>query len=461
LEKQTNVKFPEKFLWGSSTNAQQFEGGWDENGKGVSIADVRSLDMKTKTPSNFDDFKTASDHYHHFKEDIAYYGEMGFSLYRFTISWTRIFPTGHEREPNENGIKFYDKMLCELEKYHILPVVTLYAYDMPVTLSKEYNGWEDRRVIDDYIKYAKAVITRFKGRVKYWIPFNEQNAITFDQAYMTGYQCKDKTEQFSVEHNFALAWAECTKLVHEIDPDAKTGGNLCNAVFYPKTCNPADIEACDERIKTWGYAYSDLFCRKTYSPFFLNRFKGINISGIIKEGDMDIIRSAEPNFLSLTYYMSTVVDSSDKEDKSLNKIPNPYINQTEWGWNIDPYGFKHYLEDFWHIYQMPILITENGLGHIDTIERDGSINDEYRIEYLAEHIARMKESLEDGVQIIGYLTWSATDLYSTREGFEKRYGFVYVDKKNLSRTPKNSFYWYKKVIESNGADLSYRKGQEK
>ena len=181
-------------MWGSSTNAQQFEGGWNENGKGISIADVRSLKLETKTFSNFDDFKTASDHYHRFKEDIAYYGEMGFSLYRFTISWTRIFPTGHETEPNEAGLKFYDSMLSELENYHIQPVVTLYAYDMPVVLSKEYDGWKDRRVVGDYIKYAKAVIMRFKGRVKYWIPFNEQNAVMADHAYMTGYKCKNKEE---------------------------------------------------------------------------------------------------------------------------------------------------------------------------------------------------------------------------------------------------------------------------
>ena len=456
-----NKTFPENFLWGSSTNAQQFEGGWNENGKGISIADVRSLKLETKTFSNFDDFKTASDHYHRFKEDIAYYGEMGFSLYRFTISWTRIFPTGHETEPNEAGLKFYDSMLSELENYHIQPVVTLYAYDMPVVLSKEYDGWKDRRVVGDYIKYAKAVIMRFKGRVKYWIPFNEQNAVMADHAYMTGYKCKNKEELFSMEHNFALAWAACTKLVHEIDPAAKTGGNLCNSVFYPKTCNPADVEACDERSKMWGYAYSDLFCRKTYSALFLNRFKDVQISEIIKEGDMDIINGAEPDFLSLTYYMSTVIDGSDKDGQSLNRNHNPYVSQTEWGWDIDPYGFKHYLEDFWHRYQMPILVTENGLGHIDTAESDGSINDEYRIKYLAEHIERMREAIEDGVNVIGYLTWSATDLYSTREGFEKRYGFVYVDKKDLSRKRKNSFYWYKKVIESNGSDLSYKKGQEK
>lgn len=449
------TNFPKGFLWGSSTNAQQFEGGWNEGGKGVSIADVRKIPMKKRAASNFDDFKVAADHYNHMEEDIDFYGEMGFSLYRFTIGWTRIFPTGHESEPNEEGLAFYDRMLTKLEQYHIQPVVTLYAYDMPEVLSKEYNGWLDRHVVNDYLKYARTVITRFKGRVKYWIPFNEQNAISKDQEYMTGYKCKDQKEVFRMEHNFALAWAQCTQLVHEIDPEAKTGGNLCNSVMYPYSCNPTDVEKCDEAMKIMGYSFADLFCRKQYSPYYLNLFKDFDLSDVILNGDMDIIKAAQPDFLSLTYYMSNVVSVQPAEENEvLSMIPNPYTKQSEWGWNIDPYGFKHYLEDFYHRYQMPILITENGLGHTDVLESDGSINDDYRIEYLAAHIQRMKEAIEDGVDIIGYLTWSATDLHSTREGFDKRYGFVYVDKTDLKRRPKKSFNWYKKVIASNGADLS-------
>lgn len=453
------MSFPKGFLWGSSTNAQQFEGGWNEGGKGVSIADVRVIPGMPEE-SNFDDFKIASKHFYHYKEDIAYYGEMGFGIYRFTIAWPRIFPNGNDLKPNEEGLAFYDAILTELEKYNIQPVVTLYAYDMPVNLLKEYNGWMSRQCIDDYLRYVETVVTRYKGRVKYWVPFNEQNCLSVDEEYMTGYKVKNEKERFQLEHNFNLAYAKTTKLVHKIDPEAKTGGNLANTSVYPYSCKPKDVEAADQFSYGFGYAFADVFARKQYSAYYLKQFAKYDLSDIILDGDMDIIASAEPDFVSLTYYMSGVV-KSDGENKGFSvnpvnpvKDPNPYTEQTEWGWNIDPYGFKHLLMDFYHRYQVPILILENGLGHRDVVEEDGSINDDYRIEYLKAHIEKMKEAVEEGVDIIGYLTWSATDLYSTREGFVKRYGFVHVDQDdNLKRSRKKSFYWYKKVISSNGEDL--------
>jgi 6-phospho-beta-glucosidase len=452
------ARFPNGFLWGSSTNAQQFEGGWNEGGKGVSIADVRKVSiMGTDTaPAHFDDFKVASDHYHHLEEDIAWYGKMGFTLYRFTISWSRIYPTGYEENPNEEGLAFYDRMLVELEKYHINPVVTLYAYDMPQKLSEEYSGWLDRRVVDAYIKYARTVITRYKGRIKFWIPFNEQNCIVLDQGYMTGYQAKDEKEKIQITHNFNIAWALCTKLVHEIDPAAKTGGNLMNICPYPETCNPADVEAADRMMISLGYSFGDLFCRKIYSPYFINYVAGgqCSLDNVLLPGDLEIIACAEPDFLSITYYMSNVISAAKKGKGMMMSIANPYTGQTEWGWNIDPYGFQRFIEDFWHRYQMPILITENGLGHTDTLGADGTVKDDYRIKYLSDHIERMGRAIANGAEIIGYLTWSAIDLYSTHEGFEKRYGFVYVDKVDLKRYPKKSLEWYKKVIAGNGEDLT-------
>lgn len=446
--------FSKDFLWGSSTNAQQFEGAWNEGGKGVSIADVRVI-PGMPADANFNEFKMAAQHYHNFKEDIAHYGEMGFGIYRFTIAWSRIFPNGNDEEANEEGLAFYDAMLTELEKYNIKPVVTLYAYDMPINLLKEYNGWMSRQCVTDYLKYVETVIDRYKGRVKYWVPFNEQNCLAFDQEYMTGYSAKNKKEVFQIEHNFNLAYAQTTRLVHKIDPEAKTGGNICNTCVYPYSCNPKDVEAADEFAQVFGYSFADIFVRKQYTKFYLKQFEDFDTSDIILDGDMDIIASSEPDFLSLTYYMSSAIKASGKEI-SLESIKsaNPYIKQTEWGWNIDSYGFKHFLVDFYHRYQIPILILENGLGHRDKVEEDGSIIDDYRIEYLRTHIKRMKEAVVEGVDMIGYLTWSATDLYSTREGFEKRYGFVHVDKdNNLKRTPKKSFYWYKKVIKTNGEDL--------
>lgn len=442
------------FKWGSSTNAQQFEGGYKEGGKGLSIADIRKISNMPED-SSFDDFKVASDHYHHVEEDIKYYGEMGFQIYRFTISWSRIFPNGNDEVPNEEGLKFYDDMITELEKYNIEPVVTLYAYDLPLHLLEEYNGWMSRKCIDDYLNYVKTVVTRFKGRVKYWVPFNEQNFLLMDSEYMTGYKAKDKVEIFKLEHHFNLAYAQATKLIHAIDPKAKTGGNVGNTCFYPKTCNPKDVEACDEMKFMMGYNFADIYFRGQYTKRYLKQLDGADISGIILKGDMDIIASSEPDFLSTTYYMSSAI-SGDMKLGTMNvlKSANPYVKQTEWGWNIDPYGFKHMLTEFYHRYQLPILILENGLGHRDTIEQDGSINDDYRINYLRDHICRMIEAVDEGIEIIGYLTWSATDLYSTREGFEKRYGFVYIDKNNkLERKKKKSFEWYRKVIESNGENL--------
>lgn len=446
--------FHKNFLWGSSTNAQQFEGGHNEGGKGQSIADVRNI-SSLKEAADFEGFKNASDHYHRYKEDIKYYGEMGFSIYRFTIAWSRIFPNGNDKVPNQEGLNFYANILSELEKYNIQPVVTLYAYDLPKHLLDEYNGWLDRRCIDDYLKYVETVVTAFKGRVKFWVPFNEQNHASFDAEYMTGYKEKNITETFAIVHHFNLSYARATKLIHSVDPEAKVGANIGNACFYPKTCNPLDVKLADDLGYKIGYGNSDVYYRGTYTKRYLMDFKGADFDCIIKEKDLEIIASSEPDFQSLTYYFSIPVDHTKYKGNLRNciKDPNPYTNQTEWGWNIEAYGFKHLLDDYYHRYQKPILILENGLGYKDILE-NGTVNDDYRIDYLRDHIKWMKQSIDEGADVIGYLTWSAIDLYSTRDGFEKRYGFVYVDKDDdFKRIKKKSFYWYKKVIETNGEKL--------
>lgn len=449
--------FKKDFKWGSSTNAQQFEGGANEGGKGISIADVRVIPGIDKD-ANFDDFKVASDHYHRVKEDIALYAEMGFSMYRFTIAWTRIFPNGDDAEPNAEGIKFYSEMLDELEKYNITPVVTLYCYDLPLNLLKKYNGFMSREIVNDYLRYAETVVSAFKGRVKYWIPFNEQNFIILDSEYMSGYKAKNKEEVFRLQHHFNLCYAKVTRLIHEIDPQAKVGGNLGNVCLYPFNCDPVNVKAADEMIYSGGLGFADALFRGKYSGFFLKEYEGIDFDSIILDGDLETMKQAEPDFMALCYYLSAAIEDKSFESKVNNGVitKNPYIDATEWKWPIDPYGFKHYLHDYYHRYQLPILITENGMGARDTLLPDGTIDDEYRIKYMADHIASMKEAVEEGVDMIGYLSWSAIDLYSTREGFEKRYGFVYVDKNNdLKRIKKRSFYWYKKVIETNGDDLTF------
>jgi len=351
-------------------------------------------------------------------------------------------------------LNYYSAMLDELEKFNIKPVVTLYAYDMPLALLTKYKGWMSRECIDAYLHYVEIVVTRFKGRVSYWVPFNEQNFLSFDSEYMSGYKAQNIEEIFCLEHHFNLAYAKATVLIHGIDPLAKTGGNVGNMCPYPFSCNPLDVEACDQFAYGMGYSFADIYVRGQYSKFYLKKYRDLDLSKIILPGDLDAIKNVQPDFLSITYYMSSAIASESKNGLGGLKAKNPYVSQTEWGWNIDPYGFKHFIMDFYHRYQIPILILENGLGHRDTVEPDGSINDDYRIEYLKSHIERMYEAEDEGADIIGYLTWSATDLYSTREGFNKRYGFVYVDKQSMTRSKKKSFHWYKKVIATNGENLS-------
>ena len=445
------TKFHDGFLWGSSTNAQQFEGGYKKGGKGLSIADVRVIPNMPKE-ADFEKFKIGSDHFTHVEEDIAYLGQMGMQIYRFTMGWSRIFPNGNEKQPNQEGLDFYDKVITELEKYHIQSVVTLYAYDMPLNLLNEYNGFASRRIIDDYLNYVRTVVSYFKGRVKYWVPFNEQNFLSFDSEYMCGTKANNATELFTLEHHFNLCCAKATKLIHLCDPLAQTGGNMGNSCFVPYSCNPIDVEATDEIAQTISYDFGDMCVRGEYSQHYLNRFKDIDLTKIVLPGDMQAISEVEPDFLSITYYMSSAIQGGSAGMNAI-KAKNPFVQQTEWGWNIDPYGLKHFIIDMTHRYQIPLLILENGLGHRDEVEKDGSVNDDYRIEYLRNHIKRMTEAEDNGAEIIGYLTWSAIDLYSTREGFDKRYGFVYVDKETLKRSPKKSLGWYKKVIKTNGSDL--------
>ncbi|NMC46587.1 MAG: glycoside hydrolase family 1 protein [Chloroflexi bacterium] len=454
-------KFPKNFLWGSSTNAQQFEGGRDEDGTGLSIADVRSHfgsgDNENPHPdSNFDDFKTASDHYHHLDEDIDLYGEMGFGIYRFSMSWTRIFPNGDDKEPNQAGLDFYDRMLTALERNHIQPICTLYAYDLPQALVEKYGGFLDRRCVDAYARYVDTVTKYFKGRIKYYVTFNEQNTMVWIPYYTAGVEIKDSTDLFKFDHHINLAFARAVGIVHENDPEAQVGGNICNTCFYPMTCKPEDVAEADASSYK-AYAYGDIFCRGVYPKFYLNRFGNVDFESVIQPGDLELIAGAgtQTDFLSLTYYMSNISSQEGSGDTLLDtKRSNPYLPKTIYGWTIDPYGFYHYLMDFSHRYQKPILILENGMGTPDVLEKDGSVHDDYRIDYLRAHINKMADAIKDGVEMIGYCTWSATDLYSTHEGFEKRYGFVYVDKNDdLKRYRKDSFYWYKKVIVSNGEDL--------
>jgi 6-phospho-beta-glucosidase len=447
--------FPKDFLWGSSTNAQQFEGGRSEGDTGVSIADVRSIPAGPE--SSFDKFKVAADHYHHLDEDIDLYGEMGFQIYRFSLSWTRIFPNGNDDKPNQAGLDFYDHMLAKLEQYGIKPVCTLYAYDLPQHLIDEYGGFLDRRIIDDYARYVQTVVSHFKGRIAYYVPFNETNCIWLDKEYMTGNHPENDTQLLTMMHNITMCYARAVETVHALDKGAKVGSNIANNISYPASPNPADVEECERMRYFFGWGYADVANRGYYPKYFLNRFEVDDVDAIITPEDKAYMsRVIKPDFQSLTYYFTTVIGAGEDGKNAMSVgHPNPYVPATEWGWSIDPYGYYSMLMEYWHRYQLPILILENGLGHRDELAADGHVHDQNRIAYLRAHIERMGQAIDDGVQMEGYCTWSATDLYSTRNGFGKRYGFVYVDQDHdFRRIRKDSFFWYKKVIATNGADLS-------
>lgn len=461
-------KLPDSFMWGSSTNAQQFEGGFDQDGKGLSISDTRVL------KNGYSNFKVASDHYHHMEEDLDLYQEMGFTIYRFSIAWTRIYPTGEETSPNEKGLAFYDRMVDGLLKRGITPVATLYAYDLPQALLDKYNGFLDRKVIDLYIQYVSTIFTHFKGRIKYYTPFNEPNLFHIDQEYIAGNKDLSDKETWQIEHHLTLAYARCVNACHEIDPSAKIGPNCATQITYPATCNPKDAREAMRQMYMTNWAYLDTYCRGGYPQYFLNYLEELDVMPQMEPGDKELIASVKPDLISTTYY-ATGVASSSKLEKPLKQAPapkevqealvqyngnilNPYCDETEWGWIIDPDGFYYQLMEIYHRYQLPILILENGMGATEELDANNKVHDDYRIAYLARHIACMKQAVADGVNLLGYLTWSAHDLHSTREGFVKRYGFIYVDRyehslRTLKRYKKKSFYWYKKVIASHGEDL--------
>lgn len=461
-------QLPKSFMWGSSTNAQQFEGAWDVDNKGVSISDARIL------KNGYSNFHIASDHYHHLEEDLDLYQEIGFTIYRFSISWTRIYPTGEEETPNQKGLEFYDRMVDGLIKRGITPVATLYAYDLPQILQDKYGGFMDRKVIDLYEKYVRTIFEYFKGRIQYYTPFNEPNLFPQEPEYSMGAVNLTEKQKWQYEHHLTLAYARCVNACHEIDPNAKIGPNCATGVVYPATCNPKDVRKAQKQMYIMNWAYLDTYCRGAYPQYFLNYLEEIDCMPVITDEDKALIASVKPDLISTTYYSTSVV-RDDESGEVLKEAPaprevqealvqyrsgnlNPYCEETEWGWIIDPDGFYYQLTEINHRYQLPILILENGMGATEEIDENNKVYDDYRINYLARHIECMKEAVADGVNLLGYLTWSAHDLHSTREGFVKRYGFIYVDRyehtiKSMKRYPKKSFYWYKKVIQSHGEDL--------
>ena len=415
------------------------------------------------------------DAYHHYKEDIALFAEMGFKCYRLSIAWTRIFPTGMETEPNEKGLAFYDRVFDELEKYGIEPIVTISHYEMPFALVEKCNGWEGRECIDYYIRFCEAIFERYQNRVRYWLTFNEINsgtvAIGSIQALGTfrGYSgplasAPDKLqERFQALHHQFVASARAVRLAHEKYPRFRMGNMCLQAMMYPFSPNPDDILETEKRNQIINFFCGDVQVRGKYPGYIQRYFEENGITIRMEEKDLEDIQKGVVDFYTFSYYMTTCVSADENKEKMggnfMGGVKNPYLETSAWGWQIDPKGLRYNLNVLYARYQIPIMIVENGLGAYDQPEEDGCIHDTYRIEYMKKHIEQMKEAVKDGVDLIGYTPWGCVDLISASTGeMAKRYGMIYVDKYDdgtgtLARRKKDSFYWYQKVIASNGEDL--------
>ena len=475
--------FSDNFLWGGAVAANQCEGAWDVDGKGISASDVCTGGSHTRSkritrtlePDTFYPSHEAIDFYHHYKEDIALFAEMGFKVFRFSIAWTRIFPTGMEETPNEEGLAFYDRVIDECRSHNIQPLITIYQYEMPFALSEKYNGWSSRECINLFVKYAKTLFKRYKGKVKYWLTFNEINAGTmpmggFLSLGILNEGTTDFTNQvdnpqlrFQGLHHQFVASALAVKAGHEIDPDSKIGCMICHITTYPMTCNPDDILEAQKRNQILNQFCGDVQVRGEYPKFMDRYFKENGLEIKMEPGDLEIIREGCVDYYTFSYYMSNCASADPDLEKTSGNLmggaKNPYLESSDWGWQIDPKGLRYTLNELYGRYEIPLMVVENGLGAYDKKEEDGSIQDDYRISYLKKHIEQMREAVADGVDLMGYTPWGCIDLVSASTGeMAKRYGFIYVEKYDdgtgdLSRKKKKSFEWYKNVIETNGEVL--------
>jgi 6-phospho-beta-glucosidase len=475
--------FPKGFLWGGAIAAHQAEGAYLEDGKGVSTCDVmhggkgriaeildaKAIKTNIDNPQGHFPEHTAVDFYHHYKEDIALFAEMGFNTFRTSISWARIYPNGDDAQPNEKGLAFYDALFDECKKHGIEPLVTLSHWEMAINLTKKHNGWLSRELIPLFERYVRTVLARYKGKVKYWLTFNEIN-MTFHMPFLgSGVIIDDSAKKeelcYQACHNQLVASALAVKACREIAPGAKIGSMVASAVAYPYTCRPEDTWEKIE-MERKNYCLTDVQARGRYPSWLKNYFVQKNIKLNMGADDEKLLRENTVDFVSFSYYSTSAVstDPAVSGEKGTGNIfggvKNPHLKSSEWGWQIDPLGLRIALNFLYDRYQKPLFIVENGLGAKDVVEANGSINDDYRIEYLREHVKAMKAAIEiDGVELWGYTTWGCIDIISASTGeMSKRYGFIYVDKDDdgkgtLKRSRKKSFAWYRDVIASNGEKL--------
>ena len=474
--------FREDFLWGGAVAAHQCEGAWQEGGKGISCSDVETAgDNVTGAPRRLTDGviegedypnHVGVDFYHRYKEDVALFAEMGFKAFRTSIAWTRIFPRGDEEKPNEEGLKFYDDLFDECHKYGIEPVITLSHFELPWVLAKEYGGFRNRKAIDMFVKFAKVCFERYQHKVKYWMTFNEINNqanYKADVAVFTnsGILFEEGEDREAIVYQAAIyeliASAKAVKIAHEINPEMMVGCMMAMTPIYPYSCNPDDmLKAVGANHKRFWYL--DVHARGIIPGYMKSFFKRQDYDLDLTQEDLEVLKQGCVDYIGFSYYMSFATkgdgDINLDYDEENDLCDNPYIQKTQWGWPIDAKGLRYTLNWLYDRYQLPMFIVENGFGAIDQKEADGSVHDQYRIDYLKEHIQEMKKAVDiDGVDLLGYTVWGCIDCVSFSTGeMKKRYGFIYVDKNNdgsgsLKRSKKDSFEWYKKVIETNGEVL--------
>lgn len=463
--------FPENFLWGASTSAFQVEGAYDEDGKGLSAADVASF----ASSGRYADTKVACDYYHRYKEDIALMAELGLKSYRFSINWTRILPNGDDAEPNAAGIRFYHNILDELEKYGIEPIVTLYHFDMPQHLIEKYGGWASREAISDFEHYAKICFEEFGSRVHYWLTINEQNLMARKDKLLglqnIPLEMREKTRH-QMNHHMFLAGASVIKLFRCLCPQGKIGPTFAYLPSYPATCKPEDMIAAMEADNFYNYYLTDIHVFGKYPAYYKNYLSEHGWLPDFAPEDDEILANACPDFIGFNYYLTYAAEyyPVNAEYTDYNSIlhlavpghfryvDNPYIPATEYGWQIDPVGFRRALMELYQRYHLPLMVTENGMGATDALTDDDCVHDSYRIDYLRSHIREMGKAVHDGVELISYNVWTMIDVLSSSDGFSKRYGLVYIDRtendlKELRRVKKDSFEWYQHIIATNGAEL--------
>ncbi len=472
--------FDKDFLWGGATAANQCEGGAFLGERGLSNVDVcpsgkersKVITGKKKMLSLSEEYTYPAldgiDMYHHFREDIRLFAEMGFRVYRFSISWTRIFPNGDEEEPNEEGLRFYEEILKECKKYNIEPLVTICHFDCPIGLIEKFGGWRSRKMIDAYLKLCRVLFSRYREYVKYWLTFNEINMILHAPFMGAGifFEEGEKEEKikYQAAHHELVASALATKMAHEINGENKVGCMFAAGSAYPYSCRPEDVwEALITDQE--NYFFVDVQARGAYPSYARKRLEKKGVFPRMEENDEKILAEDTVDFISFSYYNSRCIAASregveEAEGNLFRSVKNPYLKFSEWGWPIDPLGLRITLNEVYDRYQKPLFIVENGLGAKDQIDENGNVEDDYRIEYLREHIKAMRDAVtKDGVDLIGYTAWGCIDLVSASSGeMKKRYGLIYVDKQDdgtgtYKRMKKKSFYWFKNVIATNGEEL--------